>query len=116
MRYEEIEPIGRVDAEAALQRGVPDELLTVVLSVVLHEVELVWAENFCRGLASHAHPSVRGNAVLGLGHLARRFGTLEPSAVPIIESALHDPDEFVRGQAHAAADDLNHFLGLRLAP
>ena len=115
MRYEEIEPIARAEAEIALHRGSPDELLTVALSVALHETELSWAQDFCAGLASHPHPNVRGNAILGLGHLARRFGTLEPSAIPIVESALRDPDDFVRGQAHAAADDLNHFLGLRLA-
>ena len=115
MRYEEIVPIAQSEAEAALHRGAAGELRLVVISVSLYEDELHWAQDFCIGLASHTDPYVRGNAVLGLGHLARRFGTLSPAAAPIVAAALRDPDEFVRGQAHAAADDLDHFLGLRLA-
>ena len=110
MRYEQIEPIARSEAEAALERGTVDELPTVVLAVALYEAELPWAQHFCTSLASHPDPNVRGDATLGLGHLARRFGALEPSAIPIVQSSLRDPDAFVRGQARAAADDLNQFL------
>jgi len=115
MRYQEIEPVTQIDASSAFDRGSPDELLAVVLSVAMYEVELSWAQEFCTRLAAHPHPTVRGNAVLGFGHLARRFGSLEPAAVPIVRAALRDGDEYVRAQAHAAADDLNHFLGLQLA-
>jgi hypothetical protein len=58
---------------------------------------------------------VRGNAVLGFGHLARRFRRLDEGVVrPIIENALLDADPYVRGQADAAADDVAHFLGWKV--
>jgi hypothetical protein len=34
--------------------------------------------------------------------------------VPLVRAALGDPDEFVRGQALAAADDIEHFLGVQV--
>jgi hypothetical protein len=33
---------------------------------------------------------------------------------PVVQAALRDPHEYVRGQAEAAADDLAHFLGWTL--
>ena len=42
----------------------------------------------------------------------RVHGQLDENVVhSIIAAALHDPDEFVRGQAVSAADDTAFFLG-----
>ena len=50
-----------------------------------------------------------------LGHLARRFGVLDEGLVqPVLEAGLEDVSRFVRGQANAAADNLEHFLGWRI--
>ena len=74
--------------------------------------ELTIAESLCRELFDHEDEQVRGNAVLGFGHLARRFGKLDKkTALPLIESALVDSSDYVRGQAWAAAEDVGHFLG-----
>jgi hypothetical protein len=110
--YEPI-PEMPVDAvEAAIARNDPDELLTAVLSAALYGRDRQWAQSVCRRLASHDHSNVRGNAILGFGHLARIHGRLEPSVVlPIIEAALVDQDDYVRGQAVAAAEDVELYLG-----
>lgn len=64
------------------------------------------------GLSSHPHFNLRGNAVLGFGHIARVHGQLDENVVhPIIAAALRDPDAYVRGQASCAADDTAFFLG-----
>ena len=62
-------------------------------------------------IVNHHHPGVRGAAVLCLGHLARlhRHIPAEPT-VTIVERALKDPDEWVRGQAITAASDLRQFV------
>ncbi len=87
-------------------------MAAAVLSAALHSDDLAWAEQLCVRLAGHAHEQVRGNAVLGLGHLARRFGRLtEGRVAPLMAAALHDTSAYVRGQAAAAADDLEQFLG-----
>jgi hypothetical protein len=54
---------------------------------------------------------VRGNALASLGHLARRFRSLDEQAVkPVIEAALGDTDEYVRVHAQSAADEIHQFL------
>ena len=112
LRYEAVEFLGREAAEAAIRRDVAAELLYVPLQVSLHATDPAWAEEICVRLAAHRVPNVRGNAVLGFGHLARRFGKLDRARVePLVRAALRDADAFVRGQASSAADDVQHFLG-----
>lgn len=115
MQYQEIVPLHRSAAEAAEQRNDPKELAVAIIAVALHEDDLTFAQQFCARLAAHSEAGVRGNAILGFGHLARRFRKLDVSSVvPLVEKGLKDSDEYVRGQAYSAAEDLNHFLGLGL--
>jgi hypothetical protein len=110
MRYETIDPMSREDVDAALASDDPEELLRVVLAVVLHSQDGPWASSICLRLARHGHVHVRGNAILGLGHLARRFHHLDPVARGVIEAGLQDTEDYVRGQAESAADDAEQFL------
>jgi len=111
MQYEPIREVSRDDAELSITRNNPDELAVVVLSVALNWDELSWAESFCFSLSVHANEFVRGNAILGLGHLARRFGRLDsPASKSAVTQALTDISEYVRGQADSAHDDLKQFL------
>jgi hypothetical protein len=115
MKYEPIDPITREEVEAAVVRDVPDEVLRVVLLVALHSDDRAWATSICLRLSSHPHFNVRGNAILGLGHIARRYGDLDDSARAVIEAGLCDANAYVRGQADAAADDVRHFLRWRIS-
>jgi hypothetical protein len=110
MRYEPIDPMSREDVEGALARAQPEELLRVVLAVSLHSDDSTWASAVCLQLARHEHFNVRGNAILGLGDLARRFRHLDPAALEVIEAGLRDGNAYVRGQAESAADDVQHLL------
>lgn len=100
--------------EAVLARGDADELLYVPIVVSLEPPDCAWSFNICKQLAAHADPRVRGNAILGFGHLARTCGALNRDIGSLIEAAHDDPDEYVRGQAYNAACDVNHFLGWNL--
>jgi hypothetical protein len=103
------------DVEAVLARGGPAELLYVPIVVGMNapSCEQAWAEGVCFGLANHPDSTVRGNALLGLGHIARTCRELNlERAVPVISQALSDPHENVRGHADSAACDLHLYLGV----
>jgi len=111
LKYKAIEPLSKHEVESAILRNDPDELLHAVLSAALYSDDPDWAEAICLRLAKHEHFNVRGNAILGLGHLARIHGQLNESLIkPLIEAALRDESEYVRSQADAAADDVDLFL------
>jgi HEAT repeat protein len=115
MKHEPIPEWTEAEVEAALERGEPEELARTSLAAALHSGSAEWAQDVCLRLAQHPEPSVRGNAVLALGHIARLHRRLDEQRVrPVITRALADGDAFVRGQADAAADDIEHFLKWRL--
>jgi len=104
----------RAGFEEALERDDPLELERLVLDAALESDDRVWAECYCARLAKHRNAVVRGNALLGFGHLARRFGALDRNRVKrLIEIALHAHHEYVRRQAESAADDLETYLSWR---
>jgi len=71
-----------------------------------------YAQDLCIRLSSHPHFNMRGNAVLGFGHIARVHQQLDQVVVqPIIEAALRDANDYIRGHGVDAADDTAHFLG-----
>ena len=113
LRYELIGEYSRDEVETALQSNDPQQLSLIVVGVALH-AEPGWAVDVCRRLASHADVTVRGNDLLGFGHLARLHGTSglrHAEVIPLIAAGLRDADAYVRGQADAAADDLEQYLG-----
>ncbi len=65
----------------------------------------------CIRRCSSEQSKVRGNALVSLSHLARRFRVLDELTVkPFIESAFQDADEYVRMSAKSAADEVHQFL------
>lgn len=97
--------------EAALELDDPIELMDLIAQIALEESDGRFAENCCARLAKHGNANVRGNAVLGFGHLARRFGRLDWRRIhPLVDIALHDRSDYVRAQAESAAEDLATFL------
>jgi hypothetical protein len=105
--------------DAAIARDEPDELLHLAIALSMDPPEddhPGLAERACRTLARHAHANVRGNAILGFGHLARTAGIIwKPNDVrALVKAGLADADPYVRGQAEAAADDLRHFVKWKL--
>lgn len=111
MKYEVIEEQSREEVESAISKNDPDELLYAVLSATLYSLNPDWAEDVCLRLSNHENFNVRGNAILGFGHIARIHRKLNKRIIkPIIENALSDESDYVRGQADSAADDVEHIL------
>lgn len=105
----------------ALARNDPQELLQLAGAIALEPPEEDHpghAERILHTLAQHADPHVRGNAILGFGHLARTAGIIwKPKEVrAYVEAGLADHDDYVRAQAEAAAGDLRRFLKWSLRP
>jgi len=101
------------DVEAVIARGDPQELLYVPIVVSMNPPDCTRAQQICIDLATHSHPNVRSNALLGFAHLARNCRWLDEAVVrPIVEAALQD--ETLRGRALDVADDLEVFLGWRI--
>lgn len=111
IRFEDLAHFTRNDVDAAIERNDPDELQLVPVTVALSSSELALAQDVCLKLCTHEHFKVRGNAVMSLGHLARRFRALDEDKVrPVLESALNDKDDYVKTLAKSAADEIHQFL------
>lgn len=98
----------------AIKVNDPDVLGPMIIAAALYEDDFDTVYAACMQLSSHPDEVVRGNAILGFGHVARLFGRLGDEAPAIVKQGLIDASAYVRGQAYAAAGDLRHFLGLEL--
>ncbi len=110
-KFQDLKQISESDVAAAVKRNDPEELELVSITIALTGPDQQLAENICLLLATHAQNRIRAHAVMSLGYLARRFRKLDEVRVkPVIESALAEPDEYVRMHAQAAADEICQFL------
>lgn len=99
------------DIQAALVRNDPEEMHLVPIVVALSYPDPLTAQSVCVTLSINPDNKVRANALISLGHLARRFRALDESVVrPLIESAIRDSEPSIREQALAAADEIHQFL------
>ncbi len=116
LRFQDLENFNIEDVDAAIRRNDVAELQLVPVTVAISFSDRSYAEEVCLRLSVHTDTRVRGNAVMSLGHLARRFRKLDEKTVkPVIESALKDPDEYVRVHAKSAADEIHQFLCWNIA-
>lgn len=93
----------------AIEANDPDILAPMIIAAALYEDDFDIVHAACVRLSSHPDEVVRSNAILGFGHLARLFGRLGEEAPAIVKRGLADESACVRGQAYAAAGDLQHF-------
>lgn len=111
-QYVEVTEWSHEQVDQAFRDDDPEALLLAAVAVSMHDPDWRYAQDLCVRLSSHQHFNVRGNAVLGFGHIARVHEQLDRELVqPIIEAALEDEDEYVRGHAIDAADDTVQYLG-----
>ncbi len=110
-KFQDLPFFTQKDIAAAIARNDPGELPLVPITVAMLSSDAATAAGVCVGLAAHPDPLVRGNALISLGHLARRFRSLDETRVrPVIEDALRDNDERIRSLAKSAADEIHQFL------
>lgn len=104
MDYEDIPQI--------LERDNPSEVLRVPIMVSMYDDDQEFCEEICLKLSKHEHYQVRANAILGFGHIARRFQCLlSDNILDIVNDALSDESEEVRGQADS---DILCYLAIKI--
>ncbi len=95
----------------ALQRNDAAELRLVAITLALSDLDFHFIQSVCIRLCSSENDKVRGNALISLGHLARRYRLLDEQTVkPIVEKGLLDASDYVRECAKSAADEIHQFL------
>jgi len=97
-----------------MRRDDPDEVLYVPVVVTMDPPDYEWADAICIELADHTHFNVRGNAILGFGHLARIFGVVSDQGRILVSMAFQDEHPYVRSHAEGARNDIEHFTETRL--
>lgn len=70
-----------------------------------------FVQDVCVILSEHAHPDIRGNALLALTYVAMIHKKLEKNIVkPLLLRGLKDEDRWVKGRAQDALDDINTYM------
>jgi hypothetical protein len=112
MRYQEVQPISRMEAEAALAGDSESAIVDALLRIAYYEADWRWVQNKCIIFLQSTSQVVRQTAIQCLGHVARIHGALdldivmprlqelqgEPTISGFIEDAIDDIHIFVREQ------------------
>lgn len=102
----------REKIEEAISRGDAEHLSRWVVAVSMYDADASYAEALCLRLSDHPDECVRGNAILGFGHIARVHRRLDEARVkPLIVAAFLDSSWHVTGHAFSAREDTPFFLG-----
>jgi hypothetical protein len=105
----------RATIETILATGSIYDLAQLSIAIGENCPDWKYAQDVCLRLAEHANDNVRANACLGLGYIARTQRRLEQHLVkPIVLRELRCQTVF-RGKIADAIEDINFFLGWRLA-
>lgn len=82
----------------------------VLVGLALYDGERAYVEQWCRRVAQDSQqPALVATAALCLGHLARRFRTLEPASVQLVERLATRSD--LDGRVLSALDDVTTYMG-----
>lgn len=111
-------PLPECDMEKAMEildRGVTEELLLLPLSVGEYFEYWKPAQDICVRLFEHKDAAVRANAALGLAYIARTKGALDKRIVkPYLLRELRENTQY-RWRIVDAIQDINLFLGWKIA-
>jgi len=115
-KFQDLEIITPKEVNLTLLRNDPEELQLVPITLALSNLDFGFTQAVCLQLCSSKDNKVLGNALISLGHLARRFGRLDEQTIkPLIELSLQNSDEYVRSCAKSAADEIHQFLHWQIA-
>jgi hypothetical protein len=96
--------LSHADAEAAFRSDDTAAICSALASVTLTDWDRTWLEDWCVSLAEHPEPAVRQISATCLGHIARRFRTIDRSSVEALQR-LCEHDE-TRTYAQDALEDV----------
>jgi hypothetical protein len=110
LNYIEIPVYEKGTAVREIESGAPDRIALSLLALAFHETDWPWVQNLCVNFSNDLNNNVRGTAIQCFGYIARFRGTLDTEvAVPLVIDALSDSEDFVRGIADDALEDILMF-------
>jgi hypothetical protein len=113
LRYVEVEPITRQEAEVAFSSAVSGEIRSALIRLVYHDPDWRWLQEKCIEMSKASDSEVAGLAVTCLGHLARIHRTLDLERVlPILKKLLGNPK--ISGRVEDALDDIETYLDVKV--
>src|SRR6185295_12237887 len=113
MRYGEVDPISREEAEAAFVSADTEKMCGALVRITYHDSDYKWVQDQCLDFCRHHSADVRGVAVTCLGHLARIHGKLDIRRVKTALMALRE-DPAMGGRVVDALDDIKMFMGVEI--
>lgn len=109
MKYHQISPISREEAEEIFIQGEPNSSCDALLGLTYYDSDWLWVQDKCLELIREADIQVKGCAINCLGHLARIHHRLElDKVVPVLKELSRD--EVLRYKAEDALDDIDLFM------
>jgi hypothetical protein len=114
MTYETLDPIDRCEAERLLGSRRPEDVVTALLRLALHDPDWRWVQDQAMRLAVHPSLEVRRAVGVSLGHLARLHGTIDGArVVPLLREL--GQDAALTGVVSDALDDIATFTTERIS-
>ena len=109
MKYENVAPLSREEAELALSTGSPEKISRALLSLAFHESDWRYVQDVCLQFASNVNEEVVMLAITCLGHLARLHRDLDlEKVVPVLREIRKDPR--FAGRVDDTFDDIKMFI------
>lgn len=111
MRYQEPSFVSRDATVETVRVGSTNQVCDALIGASLFTDEPAWIEVLCLDLArTRDDHAVRAAAILGLAHLARRFGELQDVAEVMarLEELSETPE--LAGRVEDVRDDLRAFI------
>jgi hypothetical protein len=107
VKYEEPFLLPHDEAEQVFRGDDAAAICDALAGAGLGDPDQRWVEAWCVSLSSHANAEVRQLAATCLGHVARRFGSLDAGSVVTLERLRLDPA--AQGAAEDALGDYRMF-------
>ena len=104
MSYQEQTRVSHAEAERIFRGDDTAAICSALASVTFTDWDRTWLEGWCVSLAEHDDLAVRQISATCLGHVARRFRTIDSASLTALQQLRDDPD--VRTYAEDALEDI----------
>ena len=97
-----------------LYHGNNDELKTLAISVAEYHPNYLFAQDLCFFLLDNENEEIRGNALLGLSFIARRFKQLDVDTLISLLRKHRFTSSKKKSRAEDAFEDISLFTGVEI--
>jgi hypothetical protein len=106
LKYEQIGPMSRDEAEAALSSGDYHLMARALISIGLHDMDWQWVQQQAIRFLSHRNEILVSAAILSIAHTARVNQAIDKAIVIPALKAVAAEDAKYAGRVQDALDDI----------